>query len=293
MSLDQALARFTRHVPRFRGWHRLLEPIRRHYVRRYQGRPDRWVEIDDFEGDLRMRLDRAALMSSIIYWRGIHSFSEAALIRRHLPPDGVFLDVGANQGELTLVAARHARRGRVFAFEPVPEWFELLCQNVRLNGLANVTPVNVALSDTEGEREMFTSDDVATYTALHEGLSSFVRSDSRPIRVGSFPTLPLDTFAARERLVRVDLVKIDVEGAEASVLAGAGEVLARHRPMLVLEWNPELQDRAEGTAGDLPGTLRGLGYRLFDVDPFARLRALPEGRTPAHDTLFARHASRL
>lgn len=289
MSLDQALARFTRHVPRFRGWHRLLEPLRRHYVRRYQGRPDRWVEIDDFEGDLRMRLDRAALMSSIIYWRGIHSFSEAALIRRHLPPDGVFLDVGANQGELTLVAARHAPRGRVYAFEPVPEWFQLLCENVRLNGLVNVTPVNVALSEAEGVREMFTSDDVETYTALHEGLSSFVRTDTRPVPLGSFPTVPLDTFARREGLERVDLVKIDVEGAEASVLAGGREVIARHRPMIILEWNPELQERG---GGGLIGTLREFGYRLFDVDPFARMRTVPEGRLPDHDTLFARHASR-
>ncbi len=293
MSLDAALARVTRRVPRFRGWHRLLEPLRLHWVRAYAGREDRWIVIDDFEGALRMKLDRAAYMGSLIYWRGIHSFAEAAMVRRFLPEDGVFLDVGANQGELTLVAARQAPRGRVYAFEPVPEWFARLEENVGMNALAHVRAFRLALSDAEGEVEMFASPAGHGDADYNEGLSSLHRSDTRSVPVGTFPTLPLDAFAEREGLDRIDVIKIDVEGAEPRVLAGGRETLARFRPVLVLEWKPDaLADG--GTPGDgLLVMLRELGYTLFEVDPFARIREVPVGRLPRHDTLLARHASGL
>jgi len=293
VSLDAALARITRHVPRFRGWHRLLEPIRRHYVRVYEGRADRWTEITDFEGDLRMRVDRAAYMGSLIYWRGIHAYAEAAVIRRFLPQDGVFVDVGANQGELTLVAARRARQGRVISFEPVPQWHDRLAANVALNRFANVTLVRAGVSDHEGEAEMFTSHDTTAQGSVNEGLSSFQRSGYRDEPVGRFPLVTLDAWAGREGLSRLDLLKVDVEGSERSVLAGARAVLEKFRPMLLLELNAETFGAAGYTGETLAGWLRELGYALFLVDPFARVRALDGRPLDAHGTLFARHASSL
>ena len=290
--LDPLLARFTRHVPRFRGWHRMLEPLRRHYVRRYEGRADRWIVIDDFEGGLRMRLDRSALMASLIYWRGIHSYSEASLVRRFLPADGVFLDVGANQGELTLVAARRAPEGSVIAFEPVPTWFELLGENVRLNGLRNVRLVNAAVADIEGTHEMFAPADDHGGGGHNEGLSTFGRAGELDRPVGVVPTVTLDRFAEREAIDRVDVIKIDVEGAEGLVLSGARELLARCRPVLVLEWNPGALAAVSGPPEQLLRELSALGYRISEVDPFARIRPLPGGATPRFDTLLARHATR-
>lgn len=290
MSLDTVLARFTRRVPRFRGWHRLLEPLRRHYVRRYEGREDRWVEITDFQGDLRMRVDRAAYMGSLIYWRGLHAWSEAAILRRFLPRDGVFLDVGANQGELTLVAARLAPRGRVLAFEPVPEWHARLAENVRLNAFAHVTLVPAALSDHDGELEMFTSDDTRANASFNEGLSSLQRSEFRHVPLGRVSVRRLDDVVRREGLTRVDLVKIDTEGSERQVLAGASETLARFHPMLLVELNDEAFGSAGYSGEDLAHTLRALGYELFELDPFARLTPETVRPLPATGTLFARHA---
>jgi FkbM family methyltransferase len=286
VTLDVPLARFTRHVPRFRGWHRMLEPLRRHYARVYRGRPDRWVVIDDFEGDLRLRLDRSAHIGSAIYWRGIHSFAEASILRGIVRPDDVVLDVGANQGELTLIAARQARSGRVFAFEPVPEWLALLTENVRMNRLDHVTPVGVALSDRESEVEMFTADDAGS---LNEGLSSLRESAQRSRSAGRVRTLPLDVFVQREGLSRVDLVKIDVEGGEAAVIEGGRATLERFHPSLILEWN----EPASAEANGLASWLRARGYALFVVDPFGRRTPLAENAPVRWPTVFARHASRV
>jgi FkbM family methyltransferase len=285
LSLDSTLARITRRVPRFRGWHRLLEPLRRHYVRVYEGRDDRWAEIADFEGDLRMRVDRAAYMGSLIYWRGIHAYAEAGVIRRFLPADGVFVDVGANQGELTLVAARRARQGRVISFEPVPLWHERLAANVALN--------RAGVSDHEGEADMFTSLDTSAQASLNEGLSSFQRSGSRDVPVGSFPLVTLDAWVVREGLSRLDLLKVDVEGSERAVLEGGRATLERFRPMLLLELNEETFGAAGYTGDTLAVWLRGLGYVLFLVDPFARIRSLEGRPLDPHGTLFARHATSL
>ncbi len=292
MSLDAALSRITRHVPRFRGWHRLLEPLRRHYVRHYEGRDDRWVVIDDFEGDLKIRLDRSAQMASLIYWRGIHSFSEASLIRRFLPRDGVFLDVGANQGELTLVAARCAPQGRVFAFEPVPQWFALLEENVGLNQMPHVRMVNAALADSEGTHEMFAAPDPDATAGHNEGLSSFHRRSKRDQLMGTFPTFSLDAFAERESLERLDMVKVDVEGAEPLVLSGGYKTLSRHHPTLILEWNPDALAGMGGSGAQMLQQVRALGYDCFEVDPFATIRPLRADEAPHFDTLLARHASR-
>lgn len=287
---DVGLARWTRHWPRFRGSHRMIEPLRLWCARLYQARPDRWIVIDDFEGALRMKLDRAAYMSSITYWRGIHSYSEAAIIRRFLPEDGVFVDVGANQGELTLVAAHRARRGHVHAFEPVPQWHALLAENVALNAFPHVTLVQAALAEAEGEFEMFTTAAGGTGD-FNEGLSSFHRSDIRTESVGRFPTLTLDGYAARAGFTRLDLLKIDVEGAEQAVLRGASQVLARFKPMLILELNEETFTSAGFSGASLAAHLRGLGYQLSLVDPFGRITPLaPDAnRVTAFGTLFARH----
>ena len=293
MGIDVPLARFTRRIPRFRGWHRLLEPLRRHFVKVYQGRPDRWIVIEDFEGDLRFRVDRAAYMSSVIYWRGIHSYGEASLIRRFLPSDGVFLDVGANQGELTLVAARRAPHGRVIAFEPIPQWFALLSENVRLNGLEHVTLVPVALSSREDTLEMFTSDDVCLHASFHEGLSTFHRTTYRDVPVGRFPTVPLDLYSQREGLTRVDMIKIDVEGAERAVLEGARATLDRLRPTLILELNEETFGSAGYSSEAIAQPLRSMGYTLFHVDPFARITPVADRPLASFGTLLARHENGL
>jgi FkbM family methyltransferase len=288
VSLDVPLARLTRRVPRFRGWHRMLEPLRQHYAKVYRERADRWIVIDDFQGDLRIGLDRSGHIGSAIYWRGIHSFAEAQLIRDHLPVDGVFLDVGANQGELTLIAARQARRGRVIAFEPVPRWFAMLEENVRRNGWSHVTVVNRALSDREAEVEMYTSEEGRT----NEGLSSLRSTGDRNVPVATVSTLPLDAFVEREGLSRVDLIKIDVEGAERAVIDGASRTLERFRPNLILEWNEPATD-PEPTAPSLRRDLRAQGYALFTADPFARLVAVADGAPILLPTVWARHESRV
>jgi FkbM family methyltransferase len=140
------------------------------------------------------------------------------------------IDVGANTGLFALLAGKANPQCRVWAFEPVPFVFEMLTNNIRLNGLTNVEAIPAAASDATGETTFFvtrTSVGVPTDSSACAGF----RADVEPLRVA---TITLDDYVDRH-LTRLDVLKIDAEAAEQQVVRGAARTIAQHRPYLVIE----------------------------------------------------------
>lgn len=135
---------------------------------------------------------------------------------------GTALDIGAHVGAVAVYLARHFRK--VIAFEAVPSTFELLQRNVE--DLQNVESRNIAIG--EGEGEVFFSH-LSTHGQLShvEGSSDLPRS----VRVGPIPVRTIDSLG----LTDVSFIKIDVEGYELPVVAGARETLERCRPLVLVE----------------------------------------------------------
>jgi FkbM family methyltransferase len=141
-----------------------------------------------------------------------------------LKPGGVFVDVGANHGYFTLIAAsRVGASGRVYAFEPNPPVFDQLATHITLNGFDDrVQASPVALSDADGEATFYVSQ-----CESNSGLSSLILTAER-LALGSLSPdhtvrVRAETFDAwrqRTGLGRIDVMKIDVEGAEDRVLSG-------------------------------------------------------------------------
>jgi FkbM family methyltransferase len=164
-----------------------------------------------------------------------------------------FFDVGANWGFYVLLAAKHRDAGcEVVAFEPHPQSAAELRSQIELNRVANARVMQAALSDRAGEIDF--SD---TGSAIGQKLASLNDSHrgARTIRV---PAMTLDE-AARE-FGPPDLVKIDVEGAENLVLAGAAAVLAQNRPVLLVEVH------GESRAGEFYDHMARQGYRCETAD---------------------------
>lgn len=162
---------------------------------------------------------------------------------RIVKPGMTVIDVGANAGYYTvLFGDAVGRQGRVIAVEPVPATLSLLRQSVALNGHASYTRIaDVALGkEPAGEVLMI----------LPEGepKNATVVPNERP---GAFrvPSTNLDTLA--RDLDRVDLIKIDAEGAEEDIVAGMQELLARHRPNVLLEFNAARSRDASGFVAHL------------------------------------------
>jgi FkbM family methyltransferase len=177
---------------------------------------------------------------------GEYSEGEIELFRQCLGPGDVALDVGANLGAHTLALARIVGpSGTVFAFEPQRILFQILCGNVALNELANVHALPVALGRAAGRAKVPALD--------YHGASNFGGVSLGAAHGEDVPVVPLDQL----EVSRAKLIKIDVEGMELDVLAGAKATLARCRPILYVE-----NDRAH-KAEALVAQLQEDGYRMW------------------------------
>jgi FkbM family methyltransferase len=198
-------------------------------------------------------------------WRGhmyyVLGFYEPELIRaltQHLKPGDTCIDIGGHAGYLAIIMAQLVGpQGRVVAFEPVPENYTALKENIELNRLRNVTAECAALGDQEGTMELICAKDQRlSWTASATGYSM----PADPIRI-SVPVLSLDRYLQRDSL-RPGLLKIDVEGAELMVLRGARETLREIRPLVLVE----IHDLGERHRNEVLALLKDCGYNVTAVD---------------------------
>lgn len=191
---------------------------------------------------------------------GHYEDAELRLFQQNLQPDSVVMDIGANVGLYSLLAAQIAHAGKVFSFEPLPDTHRELRENIDLNHAAHlVEPIALALSDHTGEG-FITSD----YHSSNFIVGAEAASAKQRIELST-----LDQFAADRALDRVDFIKIDVEGHELATLRGATALLRRHRPMLLVELieRPmEFNERAVSDHRTVLALLAELGYAHHVVD---------------------------
>lgn len=188
-------------------------------------------------------------------------------------PRMTVVDVGANVGLYALKAARLVGpKGRVIALEPGAEAFEQLRRNLRLNAFGWVEALKQAASDRDGEAVLHhvpLGDDPQAYSLVaHAGAEAGEQ----------VTTQRLDTLARMLGLSRLDVLKIDVEGGEPLVLAGASDVLARLRPVVLFECNAYLNAGGEaGAAQSAWRILEDAGYRFHRLtrEGFAPIAAPP------------------
>jgi len=185
----------------------------------------------------------------------IHEPSETGCIREHLRPGGTFVDIGANIGYHTVLAATVVgERGRVYAFEPEPENFRTLTRNIALNNLRNVEAEAKACSDTIGELTLFLDKANAGGHHLYD-----TRDGSDSIRI---PTTTIDEYF-REIDGTIDMIKMDIQGHEPAALRGMLTILGKHPEVkIVTEFDAQMLTEGGSRPADFLRTLQGLGYRF-------------------------------
>lgn len=189
---------------------------------------------------------------------------ELIAMERFLRPGGVAVDAGACLGIYTCVAGRLVGdSGLVLAFEPVLDSFSVLVRNLAINRLANVVAFRKALANWEGRTCLYRHDGRADSFSL--GLAEGVECQEVSVTT-------LDRVAASEGIDRVDLIKMDVEGAEELVLRGATSLLLRGRPVVVMEINPRAATRLGLRADGAWILLKDMGYDFFLATGAGELR---------------------
>jgi FkbM family methyltransferase len=246
--LDHSAAtRRRRKIWRLHEQRRLANPIT---VRWYDG--------------LKLRLYLGNDLSKCIYVGGAFEPNEFAFLGELLRPGMTFVDVGANDGVYTLFAARRVSPGgRVVAFEPSGREYDRLVANISLNRLDNVEALRAAVSDRDGEGTIA----VAGYG--HEGLNTLghavANEQVETIGHERVELVRLDSVLSA-RLSRLDVLKIDAEGAELQVLEGAQETLERFRPVMQLEVQEAALARQGASRDSLVELVTRAGYEFWVFD---------------------------
>ena len=187
---------------------------------------------------IKKRLMRTLLKRAVIKYRGCkfqvvdneclailsEKFESWAWDYMKVPKDGVFIDVGAHVGRYTIPIAKFLNKGIVVAVEAAPENYAALIKNVKLNELNNILVFNVAAWREE--------DELTLHFSEYSGRHTVKGSSNLGYRVLA---RPIDAIIAEYGIKRVDLVKIDVEGAEVEVLEGMKGSIEKFKPNLLIE----------------------------------------------------------
>jgi FkbM family methyltransferase len=229
-----------------------------------------------FEGDFKVQLAKekssfrinngyGRQIEAACFWNGIEAFERSTIdLWRQLARDAhVIVDVGANTGIYSLVAKAVNSQANVYAFEPIKRVYQILESNVALNAESwydspEIRTIQVALSDYDGTGEMFDLPVEHMYTAslnkdIHLERGNKMLSVTEIVKVQR-----LETFCASHAVIP-DLIKIDVESHEPSVLRGMGDLLKRHQPIFICEiWNNTVGEAVEAA-------LNGCGYSFVAI----------------------------
>ena len=189
---------------------------------------------------------------------GLHEFTDMGFLLHFLRPEDLFVDIGANVGSYTVLAAAHIG-SKSISFEPVPHTFNHLVRNIAVNDINSRAQVfNMALGAQKG-KIAFTSDlDTANHVAI--------LGDRATIQV---TVDTLDAILRQEE--RTMLIKIDVEGFETEVMNGAGNTLMnKDVQAIIIELNGS-GDRYGYSERAIQSKLEHAGFSSYAYDPLKRV----------------------
>jgi FkbM family methyltransferase len=226
---------------------------------------------------IRLHSDGDDAIANLTYWKGIEGWEPetAKTLAMVAPRCSTVFDIGANTGYHSLLVAAVSSSTTVHAFEPVSPVFDQLARNVKLNRLGNIVLHEQALSDVSGRVRIHIPRQHGVLP-LQASLLPYVGHDG--IEEQDIEVTTVDSVVEEHHIPRVDLLKLDVEGAEHLVIAGAGSTLRRDRPLVICEVLSDTPGVAE-----VQEALRHHDYSFFLFTKFGLERTMalkphPQGR---------------
>jgi len=196
---------------------------------------------------------------------GCYDFEIMLLMKKYLKPGSVFIDVGANIGYFSTIAAGIVgREGQVHSFEPVPMYYRYALRSAELNPEYMIIVNNFALGETNG----FAS--IANHQRNIGGSSmvpGFIPSEDVQ-EIFSVEVRRLDEYIKNLGLLNISLIKIDTEGFELPVLLGASNFFDESRgclPPVITEVSPEAFKCMDCDVNELVGFMSGFGYKTYSI----------------------------
>lgn len=195
--------------------------------------------------------------------KGTYEEKITEILLNQLKDDGIFVDIGANIGYYSVIAAKKATKGRVIAIEPVKSVYKALQKNIKSNNLNNVQTIRKGMGNKQEKATIVVDNN-------NLGCSSVVgRSfDSKNLEN---ETIVIDTVDNILEEIEPTVIKIDVEGYELETIQGMKNIINESKPTIIFELSPCLYEENNVGMGKqkaltILNTLEKQGYRLWDIN---------------------------
>jgi len=164
------------------------------------------------------------------------------------------IDIGANIGITTVAIAKRIRRGgRLYSFEPLPQYFDILNRNISSNRLENVEAYELAVTDQVGRVNFYQKE-------LSSGIVFEEKTEKSEV-----PTTTVDKFVNEKKIGRINLIHMDCEGSELLVLKGAEETLSKNKVKIFCEIHHDFLKQLGQSVEDIVQYLQGLEFQVQSV----------------------------
>lgn len=178
-------------------------------------------------------------------------------IRNNISEGMTVIDIGAHIGLYTIAMGKIVKgSGKIYSFEPTPATFKVLQKNIHLNEMNNIVrPLNKAVTDTEGTTTFYIND-----TGVCNS-NSLAYNNKKGIGINVALT-SIDKLVETEKISFIDIIKIDAEGAEYSVLKGSEKTLRKFRPKIILGLHPKSIENFGDSLILIYDFISTLGYKI-------------------------------
>lgn len=225
---------------------------------------------------LLLNVNPTCYVGKVLFWEGIAGFESGIqnLFKFLISRSKTFVDVGANIGLYSLLAAKYNPGINVISFEPLPAGFKYLKANIEINRAVNVEAHQLALSDRSDTTTFFFSLN-PKFPFVEDQLTSTGSLDRQQadrtsvLKSVSVKQMTLDQFVADSKPGQIDLLKLDTEATEHLVIDGAKETLRKYRPIVLCEV--------------LPGRVEDEIQSRFDLMDYTAFTVTASGLTEVHD----------
>ncbi|NQV74143.1 FkbM family methyltransferase [bacterium] len=238
---------------------------------------------------LRLSVNPTCFIGKVLYWEGLQGFEPGVhrVFRHFVKQSTTFLDIGANVGFYSAMAAVYSPSTTVHAFEPLPAAFTYLKENLRLNQASNAIAHQIALSDASGETSFFFAlnpkfDFVENQLTSTGSLDQDQAARTAQVKEIKVTLSTLDDFVSKQKIDQIDLIKMDTEATEHLVLDGARETISRFRPIILCEVLPGKVE------SEIQARIEALNYVAYQISPHGvrQTTSLKHAKSSENDFVF-------
>lgn len=204
-----------------------------------------------------------------LFWYGTYEKKEVATMQTLLDIDSVVVDIGANIGYFSLMAAKKATAGHIYSFEPVTKNMKKLKRNILLNRIKNIYPIQAAISNVSGKTTLYISTDE------NSGMSGLRITENFSGKCETVTSITLDEAVLEYNLPKIDLIKIDAEGSEINVLRGMTKTRTDQKPIILIEVSSvtlSLYDEKIETIYDILLAEKYRPYKVTDINSLEEIK---------------------